>query len=606
MMAKSPADRFQTAREVVAALAPWLPAGILASVAVSSPTAVIAGAPTGVVTRVARPDTGQVPARARRPVFRGLVAVTACVGLLLAGGLLSTIFGGSKPATTSATPPADGPLSPPTPDVLVLTGHAQQVNDVVVSPDGSRVASVDWAGKLFIWDARTGQRLFECPTRHRAKCHACASTLDGRLVLVGGERMPILAFEWATGREIREYPGHDGATWGLAVSPSGEQLLSCGADGAVVLRDLAAGAELRRFTFAAKLAMTAAFSPDGTKIAAGCGTGPTPDESYLVKVWSADDGKELCRLSGHTWDVRSVGFRPDGRVLASASFDGTVRLWDLDTGAAIRTIIAHDGIAERVFFLPDGRRLLTCGGPLPGNSSAAEGGAVKIWDADTGRDIKVWQGDEWSNLICLMPSPDGKFAAAGSRDRIVRVWPLTAPAGERPLFTFDLTGFPAFRLTYADGQSNDPNWRALAERGVLLHCWRKESVAEFRCEQSDGHAWLGLTNLNGELSSQILFQFDEAGVPPLTPGATYRVRLEYKTTNDADGWVSVRNPRGNDYPSVAGMSLERTEGQWKVVELKFRRPADGKIDLCLTNNAVGEGNLLAVRSVEVFEVRPEK
>jgi WD40 repeat protein/tRNA A-37 threonylcarbamoyl transferase component Bud32 len=601
MMAKVPTVRYQTAREVRAALAPWVPGldlGSRETASLSSPDA-----------RTEPHPAPPAPPNRWRAGFLWLAG--SCLGV--AAVLLFALLGGSRaaPEPTAGEPVlAPGPaLAPGEPvkrpkwehGVQFLIGHPDGVNDLVVSPDETRVASVDWAGKLCIWDARTGQLLHETLTRPGACCLVCTTTPDGRFILVAGERMPILAFEWATGREVREYLAHEPTTWGLAVSPSGKQLLSCGRDGRAILRSLSSGEELRRFECETGTVWCAAFSADGNRVATGGAEAPGPDGSNLIRVWSVADGKLLHVLRGHTEGVRTIAFRPDGLALVSGAFDGTVRLWNLTTGAEIRNIVAHDGVVERAFFVRDGRCLLTCGGPMPHIGPTSEGGAAKVWDADTGRELKSWRGPEWSDLICLAPSARGSFAAAGGRDRTVRLWSPDNLPSDRLVHTFELPREGAFRSRYQDGQHSDPAAAALTGRGVFLHCWRKQSVAEFRGEP-EGRPSVAVTNLGGDVSSQVIFQFNDAITVPTVAGKRYRVRFEYRTVNEAEGRAFVRNPKNEEFGSLTETRLERTDGKWRAVDLIFRRPADGKIDVCLTNSTTGEGNTLAVRSVEVFEI----
>ena len=69
-----------------------------------------------------------------------------------------------------------------------------------------------------------------------------------------------------------------------------------------------------------------AFSPDGRRLASASDDG-------TVRLWDPATGAELAALTGHTGQVTAVAFSPDGRRLASAGWDGTVRLWDPATGA---------------------------------------------------------------------------------------------------------------------------------------------------------------------------------------------------------------------------------------------------------------------------------
>jgi len=74
-----------------------------------------------------------------------------------------------------------------------------------------------------------------------------------------------------------------------------------------------------------------AFAPDGRTLASG-----SPDQT--IKLWDVASGREVRTLSGHTHWVRSVAFSPDGRTLASGSYDNTIKLWDVASGQLIRSL----------------------------------------------------------------------------------------------------------------------------------------------------------------------------------------------------------------------------------------------------------------------------
>ena len=179
-------------------------------------------------------------------------------------------------------------------------------------------------------------------------------------------------------------------------------------------------------------------------------------------------------------------------------------------------------------------------------------------------------------------------------------------AVDRSLYSFDMSVIPSFTVKYQNGQLDDPSGGVPVPIGLLLHCWKKESVAEFRGGAESGRPWVGVTNLSEEPTSQIIFQFDEGLNVSLVPGRRYRVRLEYKTWNEAGGGMHIRNPKGDEFPSLTHVRLDRTGDKWHTAEATFRRPADGKIDVCISNSVVGEGNMLAIRSLDVFEADSDK
>ena len=110
--------------------------------------------------------------------------------------------------------------------------------------------------------------------------------------------------------------------------------------------------------------MSAAICVDGKRLASA-----SHDQS--VKLWDASSGQETLTLKGHIGQVWCVVFSPDGKLFASASYDQTLRVWDVTSGQETLTLKEHSDPVCSVVFSADGMRL----------ASASGDETVKVWDA---------------------------------------------------------------------------------------------------------------------------------------------------------------------------------------------------------------------------------
>lgn len=161
--------------------------------------------------------------------------------------------------------------------------------------------------------------------------------------------------------------------------------------------------EFKRWVIAAEHA------PDGATLVTAGG------ESLLyrpgdVVVWKAD-GSRVGDLAGHPTAVWAVRISKDGKLAATAGYDGLVKLWDYPARALKSDLKKHKGWVRSLDFSPDGSKLATAG----------EDGSVIIWNTGDGSELKAIPAHE-GPATAVEFSPDGGTLATGGGDKLVRLW----------------------------------------------------------------------------------------------------------------------------------------------------------------------------------------
>jgi WD40 repeat protein len=197
------------------------------------------------------------------------------------------------------------------------------------------------------------------------------------------------------------------------------------------------------------------FSPDGRTLAYAGDDG-------TVRLRDAATGEERQTLRGHTASITQVALSSDGRTLASASYDNTMKLWDTANGKELRTLSGHKAMVSDVAFSPDGRTL----------ASASKDATVKLWETATGREIHTLSGHaNWATGVAF--SADGRTLASVSMDQTVKLWDAnghrlirTIRGNEAPLSAVAFSPVGPI-LAWADWDHGVRLWDTTAERDPL-------------------------------------------------------------------------------------------------------------------------------------------
>jgi WD40 repeat protein/tRNA A-37 threonylcarbamoyl transferase component Bud32 len=149
---------------------------------------------------------------------------------------------------------------------------------------------------------------------------------------------------------------------------------------------------------------SAMFSPDGKQLV-------TASLDRTARIWDVASGRQVRALAGHTDWLYSAEFSPNGKQIVTASNDKSVRLWDAATGRPLLSLNGHTAGVSSARFSPDGTEIVT----------ASRDKTVRIWDASSGREVRVLTGHTGSVRTAAY-SPDGTKIVTASADATARIW----------------------------------------------------------------------------------------------------------------------------------------------------------------------------------------
>uniref|UniRef100_A0A2K6LFD9 Notchless protein homolog 1 n=1 Tax=Rhinopithecus bieti TaxID=61621 RepID=A0A2K6LFD9_RHIBE len=332
-----------------------------------------------------------------------------------------------------------------------LDGHSEAVISVAFSPTGKYLASGSGDTTILLWDPSTGKQVGRTlaghskwitglswePLHANPECrYVASSSKDGSVRIwdttagrceriLTGHTQSVTCLQWggdgllysaSQDRTIKVWRAHDGVLcrtlqghghWVNTMALSTDYALRTGAfepaEASVNAQDLQGSLQELKERALSRYNLVRGQGPE--KLVSG-------SDDFTLFLWSpAEDKKPLTRMTGHQALINQVLFSPDSRIVASASFDKSIKLWDGRTGKYLASLRGHVAAVYQIAWSADSRLLV----------SGSSDSTLKVWDVKAQKLAMDLPGHA-DEVYAVDWSPDGQRVASGGKDKCLRIW----------------------------------------------------------------------------------------------------------------------------------------------------------------------------------------
>ncbi|MEL7358571.1 MAG: pentapeptide repeat-containing protein [Cyanobacteria bacterium J06560_6] len=272
-----------------------------------------------------------------------------------------------------------------------------------IRPDGQIwVMSGNADGQIKIWDGRTGETLHTLAEHNDTIRTLAVSSTGDRLVSGSGDGIKVWQPE--TGELLYELPAEAGSpVWSVAISSDNRTFISGDYSGNITAWDMETGEQ--QYTTNVKAPVwSVAIAPDSQSFVSG-------SSDRTIRQWDLANGRLLQEFSGHEDDVRAVAISADGETIASGSWDSTIKLWDLDSGELKTTLRGHSDRVVSLAISPDSNTL----------ASSSVDNTLKMWDIPSQQLINTLDNSDNWVLTVAFDLKEGTLVSGG-KDQTIKLW----------------------------------------------------------------------------------------------------------------------------------------------------------------------------------------